>query len=260
MFKKLFHWSGRSTPTNDEPAARITHDSNEIGSLLQNYFHTHQLIHLYPVKGSNQRQQGFQIQISWIDTASKQFAVIAIQSQPQLTKLKNGTLAEFRLSHQGIRHRFKANSVESAQAISGNDSDRQEIRFSFPEGIERKQLRNAFRVAISQAHPIGVLLTLRSSSFLEGQLWDLSATGIRVAVRADLELDSGESYQNCRFDLPHGYTVSCSGTLKHWHYNHRAKITFMGIQLADLSGADQRELNRYVTELQRKQMMYVPGA
>nr|MBF0685058.1 flagellar brake protein [Pseudomonas sp.] len=122
-----------------------------------------------------------------------------------------------------------------------------------PTEITYHQRRNAFR-----AQPVGQLVTttLSDNSLrtpLEGTLLDLSATGCRLSLTGDMQsrLQPGQVYEQLALRLPFG-TVTSPVELRHAVFDERQKLTFCGFRFHRMSGLTQRQIERFVYQLQRE--------
>jgi len=116
------------------------------------------------------------------------------------------------------------------------------------------QRRNAFRVPLKQGELIPVELAGKKlNSSLKGQLLDISATGCRLRFQGNISerLHSGEVYELFRLSLPFG-TITTAIEARHIQYDEKLDITYVGIRFHRLSGLDQRQIERFVYQLQRE--------
>lgn len=230
------------SPTN------ISHGVDRIQHLLTSYQAYNQLLSVTILAPNQKKLATASTEITKINSENNSFATAYLYPELNEQILEPGVAAQFSLSYQGTRHQFKCNWMyDDKQPESGIAH-----WFQFPKGIERLQLRNAFRVPISQAHPVRVSVTRKDHSVLVGNLFDLSATGMRLGIAGDLKLKTREDYHACHFVIPDGSTIICRGQLIHWHYDQTANQTYIGIQFRKINGLAQRTLNRFLTDVQRK--------
>jgi c-di-GMP-binding flagellar brake protein YcgR len=232
----------------------VKHRVSDIGELLKLYQAENHLLTLSLKIDNDGSKKAAKMStgIIEVDARQRRFAtdpLIPANANPLLTP---GSVAILSLSHHGIRHQF-----ECLWQSSEGSGDQLRHWFEFPKGIEQVQLRDAFRVKLSQAHPIKVALTHAEKPHLTGTIADLSASGMRVRVAGLIQPKPGrgEQYTSCHFVLSDGQPVVCTARLMHWLYDSDPDVTYLGIQFEHLDGATQRALNRYLTDVQRKQRM-----
>ena len=232
----------------------MKHRAAEIGDLLKRYqAENHLLTVIIPSDSrSASRQTKMSTGIVEVDLRKRRFATDPLIPREANRLLTAGSICQFSLNHHGIRHQFNCDWIES-----DGSGEQQKHWFEFPKGIEQVQLRDAFRVKFSQAHPVKVALTHAEKPHLAGSIADLSASGMRVRIQGMLKPKParGEEYTSCHFVLSDGQPIVCMAQLVHWQYDPDQDVTFMGIHFEQLDGSTQRTLNRYLTELQRKQML-----
>lgn len=125
---------------------------------------------------------------------------------------------------------------------------------SIPGEVLYHQRRNAFRAALKQSDQVKVELggsKLRSP--LEGQMLDISASGCKVRLPGDAseKLQPGQVYDGFHASLPVG-RLDVAVELRHARYDDKLDLTFVGLHFANMSGLQQRLVERFVYQLQRE--------
>ena len=247
LLDKLF---GQEDKPKDGSPKNIKHDYYEIGSLLTLYQDQEHLMTAMIMNAGKRKIAKLSTGIMAVDEQNHQFFTDEFHPGDPNQLLGEGVTVQFSLTHHGVRHQFNAKHL---QAQSTPDGARH--LFQFPKGIEQIQLRDAFRVKLSQAHPIKVTLTHAEKAAITGTLADLSASGMRVRIEGLVTPKPvrGEIYSSCHLVLSDGSPIVSAARLMHWQYDPDLRVSFLGIQFEELDGNTQRALNRYLTELQRKQ-------
>ena len=166
-----------------------------------------------------------------------------------------------RLLLQGERFRIDS-SHEGVQItweydVPGNLSELNDSRcywFPLPKEVSYHQRRNAFRVRLQlNRQPTAELSDLPSKKFLKGSLLDISATGckIRIAKNATSMVSPGELLEKFSVALP-GSSLSSTVEVRHVSYNERLDCTEVGLRFYRMSGLTQRQVERFVYQLQRE--------
>nr|WP_217435221.1 flagellar brake protein FlgZ [Pseudomonas aeruginosa] len=125
---------------------------------------------------------------------------------------------------------------------------------ALPAEVLYHQRRNAYRASIKQSQPIAAEIAgekLRAP--LSGQLLDISATGakLRFAGNVAERLHPGEIYEDFSAQLPQG-AISSAIELRHVRFDEKLDATFAGVRFSEMSGLAQRQVDRFVYQLQRE--------
>ncbi|MGP0172377.1 flagellar brake protein [Pseudomonas sp. NCHU5208] len=123
-----------------------------------------------------------------------------------------------------------------------------------PTEVIYHQRRGAFRASLKQTDLVKVVLAgdkLREP--LQGQLLDISATGCKLRFAGDLsqQLQNGQVHENLTAYLPFG-TVTTAVELRHVDYQAKIDTTFVGTRFYRINGLEQRQVERFVYQLQRE--------
>lgn len=122
-----------------------------------------------------------------------------------------------------------------------------------PAEITYHQRRNAYRAQII-GQPIAASLKGKNLKVrLDGNLLDMSATGCKLSFKGDLQerLQTGQVYDELSARLPFG-PVTTAAELRHVIYDEKLDITFCGLRFYRISGLTQRNIERFVYQLQRE--------
>ena len=122
-----------------------------------------------------------------------------------------------------------------------------------PTEIVYHQRRNAFRAALKLADLVNVKVDGDKIKLpLEGKLLDVSATGCKLRFEGDVSerLQLGQVYERFNAALPFGLMTTLV-ELRYLHFEERLNITFAGMRFHNMSGVVQRQVERFVYQLQR---------
>jgi c-di-GMP-binding flagellar brake protein YcgR len=122
-----------------------------------------------------------------------------------------------------------------------------------PDQILYHQRRNAYRAPLS-AQPIAAELSGQSiKKPLEGKVLDMSATGCKISFPGNLQisLQAGQIYEHLSAKLPFG-TITTAAELRHVVFDEKLDLTFCGMRFYRISGLTQRQIERFVYQLQRE--------
>lgn len=164
--------------------------------------------------------------------------------------LLNGEPFHIEAFHDGVRIAWDCSAKVTASELDGA-----RCYWSWlPVEMTYHQRRNAFRVPLRQGELMPVEIAgkkLREPA--KGQLLDISATGCRLRFPGNLceRLNSGEVYELFRLSLPFN-TIVTAIEARHIQYEENLDTTYVGARFHRLSGLDQRQIERFVYQLQRE--------
>lgn len=246
LIDRLF---GQDEKEKKGASKNVKHGRNSISDLLEMYLKENHFLTAVLMDTGKRRLNKMNSGIVDVNVDTQRFACDSFMPKESNDLMAPGVKVQFSLTHQGIRHQFEAVYSTKSQDHNGGVH-----WFNFPKGIEQIQLRDAFRVKLSQASPIKVTLIHESKPSITGSLVDLSASGMRVKMQGVLEPkpERGELYDSCHLVLSDGTAVVCATKLMHWQYDQNLKASYLGIQFVDMDGNTQRALSRYLNDMQRK--------
>lgn len=114
------------------------------------------------------------------------------------------------------------------------------------------QRRNAFRAPIS-GPAVNVALSGKIiKKPLDGRLLDMSATGCKISLSGQIPsgLQTGQVYE-LSAALPIG-NITTAVELRHLSHDEKNNVTYCGLRFYRLSGLPQRNIERFVYQLQRE--------
>lgn len=122
-----------------------------------------------------------------------------------------------------------------------------------PEQIFYHQRRNAYRAPLIGQPLVAQLSGKALRTPLEGKVLDMSATGCKLSFAGDFQtcLHTGQVYEQLSAQLPFG-TVTTAAELRHVVYDEKTDLTFCGMRFYRISGLTQRQIERFVYQLQRE--------
>jgi len=122
-----------------------------------------------------------------------------------------------------------------------------------PTELTYHQRRNAYRAPLQGAPIVTTLGGNRLRNSLEGKLLDISATGCKVSFKGDVQsrLQTGQVYEQLSVRLPSG-AVQSAAELRHVAYDEKLDLTFCGLSFYRINGLTQRNVERFVYQLQRE--------
>nr|WP_217501197.1 flagellar brake protein [Pseudomonas brassicacearum] len=133
-------------------------------------------------------------------------------------------------------------------------SDGRCYRGALPDEVVYHQRRNAFRAALKLAQLVNVELGGdKLKSPVDGKLLDISATGCKLRFEGDItqRLQLGQVYERFIAALPFG-NMTAPVELRYLHFEERINTTFAGVRFHNISGLVQRQVERFVYQLQRE--------
>jgi c-di-GMP-binding flagellar brake protein YcgR len=164
--------------------------------------------------------------------------------------LENGEPFRIEGFHDGVRVAW-----ESKGNLSISEKDGHRIYTgSMPDEVVYHQRRNAFRAALKLAQLVNIELGGEKLKVpVSGKLLDISATGCKLRFEGDISerLQLGQVYDRFIAALPFG-SMTTSVELRYLHYEEKINTTFAGVRFHNMSGLVQRQVERFVYQLQRE--------
>jgi c-di-GMP-binding flagellar brake protein YcgR len=152
--------------------------------------------------------------------------------------------------HEGVRIAWE---VSETLSIDENESGRV-YHGSLPTEVVYHQRRNAFRAALKLSQLVDVEVAGdKLKGVLKGKLLDISATGCKLRFQGDVSegLQLGQVYEKFSAALPFG-KMTAPVELRHLYFEERINTTFAGVRFHNMSGLVQRQVERFVYQLQRE--------
>lgn len=198
----------------------------------------------------HERNQRFQSYLIEIDRNNNRLIFDEMIPSDGERFLQNGEPFRIEAFHDGVRVAW-----ECQQTTQIGEHQGARCYFSpMPQEVHYHQRRNAFRAPLKQAELIKIELAgdkLRSP--LQGQLLDISATGCKLRLPGNVtnSLQAGQVYERFTAQLPFG-AMTTPLELRHVQYEEKLDITFAGARFYRMSGLVQRQVERFVYQLQRE--------
>ncbi|MCK1794256.1 flagellar brake protein [Pseudomonas violetae] len=152
--------------------------------------------------------------------------------------------------HDGVRIAWESNGALTIDESAGSRC----YHGPLPDEVVYHQRRNAFRAALKLAQLVDVELDgekLKAS--IKGKLLDISATGCKLRFDGDItsSLQLGQVYDRFAAALPFGKMIA-PVELRYLHFEEKISTTFAGVRFHNMSGLVQRQVERFVYQLQRE--------
>lgn len=198
----------------------------------------------------HERSQRFQSYLIEVDRDSKTLALDEMIPRDGERFLEQGEPFRVEGFHDGVRIAW-----ESSQPMTIDDANGGRCyRGAMPEEVIYHQRRNAFRAALKLTELVNVELGgEKLKSPVTGKLLDISATGCKLRFEGDISerLQLGQVYDRFIAALPFG-SMTAPVELRYLHFEERLNITFAGVRFHNMSGLVQRQVERFVYQLQRE--------
>ena len=198
----------------------------------------------------HERSQRFQSYLVDIDRDSNTMALDEMIPRDGERFLLAGEPYRVEGFHDGVRIAWDSNGPLT---ISETDGARC-YRGALPTEVVYHQRRNAFRAALKLAQLVSVELGGdKLKSPISGKLLDISATGCKLRFEGDItsSLQLGQVYDRFIAALPFG-SMTTAVELRYLHFEERINTTFAGVRFHNMSGLVQRQVERFVYQLQRE--------
>ena len=152
--------------------------------------------------------------------------------------------------HEGVRIAWESNGPLTIDDSNGTRC----YRGTLPDEVVYHQRRNAFRAALKLAQLVSIELGGEKLKVpLAGKLLDISATGCKLRFDGDISngLQLGQVYDRFIAALPFG-SMTTPVELRYLHHEEKIDTTFAGVRFHNMSGLVQRQVERFVYQLQRE--------
>lgn len=122
----------------------------------------------------------------------------------------------------------------------------------FPAGILYHQRRNAYRAKLRGAAVEIMLCAKAIKKPLGGRMLDVSATGCKISLAGNLQskLQAGQIHELCA-RLPFD-SITIAVEVRHVSHDQNLDVTVCGLRFHRLDGPTQRNIERFVYQLQRE--------
>lgn len=164
--------------------------------------------------------------------------------------LTNGEAFRVEGFHDGVRIAWES----TAPATLIDTPEARFYRTPLPDEVVYHQRRNAFRAALKLSHLVDIEIGgEKLKSPLIGKLLDISATGCKLRFEGDISdrMQLGQVYERFIAKLPFG-AMTAPVELRYLHFEERFHTTFAGVRFHNMSGLVQRQVERFVYQLQRE--------
>lgn len=198
----------------------------------------------------HERSQRFQSYLVDIDRESNMIALDEMIPRDGERFLLAGEPFRIEGFHEGVRIAWESNGTLAIDESNGGRC----YRGTLPDEVVYHQRRNAFRAALKLAQLVNIELAGEKLKVpLSGKLLDISATGCKLRFDGDITsgLQLGQVYDRFLAALPFG-SMTTSVELRYLHFEEKINTTFAGVRFHNMSGLVQRQVERFVYQLQRE--------
>jgi c-di-GMP-binding flagellar brake protein YcgR len=148
----------------------------------------------------------------------------------------------------GIDLNFKSKIIEV-----GSNKGVALYKVAFPDTLNYHQRRKAFRAPVGPAHSYAITIKVPTGQHYEGELHDISVTGMCVRFPQKTILpDKWPKQTTCEIHLPTGKTLNAQFRVCHIAKDGSGKCIYLGGLFLQLDKSQQRTIEKFVIELQRK--------
>ncbi|MCD4863015.1 flagellar brake protein [Pseudomonas sp. PLB05] len=198
----------------------------------------------------NRQGQQFQSFVVEIDEAKGLIALDEFIPREAERLLEQGQSFRVDSFHEGIKVTWQIDRPVEFSELDGTRC----YWIGLPAELTYHQRRNAYRVKLLLTQPATAELSQGSSQIqLRGQLIDLSATGCKLRFPGNVThlLQPEQQVQGFSAELPIG-TINTPVTIRHVACTERMEFSDVGVCFNSLTGAAQRQIERFIYQLQRE--------
>jgi c-di-GMP-binding flagellar brake protein YcgR len=198
----------------------------------------------------HERTQRFQSYVVDVDRENNSIALDEMIPRDGERFLLAGEPFRIEGFHEGVRIAWESNGPLTIDESNGTRC----YRGTLPDEVVYHQRRNAFRAALKLAQLVSIELGGEKLKVpLAGKLLDISATGCKLRFDGDISngLQLGQVYDRFIAALPFG-SMTTPVELRYLHHEEKIDTTFAGVRFHNMSGLVQRQVERFVYQLQRE--------
>jgi len=196
------------------------------------------------------RSQRFQSYVVEVDREGTSMALDEMIPRDGERFLQDGVPFRVEGFHEGVRIAWECTS----RLTIDDAHDHRCYRTALPGEVLYHQRRNAFRAALKLANLVNVEVAgEKLKAPLKGKLLDVSATGCKLRFEGNIgeSMQLGQVYERFSAALPF-VAMTTAVELRYLHFEERLNVTFAGLRFHNISGAVQRQVERFVYQLQRE--------
>ncbi|WP_095145544.1 MULTISPECIES: flagellar brake protein [unclassified Pseudomonas] len=198
----------------------------------------------------HERSQRFQSYLVEVDRENNMLALDEMIPRDGERFLLAGEPFRIEGFHEGVRIAWESNGPLTIDESTGGRC----YRGTLPDEVVYHQRRNAFRAALKLAQLVNIELAgEKLKTPLNGKLLDISATGCKLRFDGNITngLQLGQVYERFVAALPFG-SMTAPVELRYLHHEEKIDTTFAGVRFHNMSGLVQRQVERFVYQLQRE--------
>lgn len=198
----------------------------------------------------HERSQRFQTFIIQINRERGVLALDEMVPNDGERFLKSGESFRIEGFHEGVRIAWEYKQQVQIGQMEGSSC----YWCPMPTEVLYHQRRNAYRAPLKQTQAVNIELSgERLKTPVKGLLIDISATGCKLRFPGDASkgLQAGQVYERLVAQLPFG-SMTTAVELRHLVYDEKLDMTFVGMRFHRMSGLEQRQIDRFVYQLQRE--------
>jgi c-di-GMP-binding flagellar brake protein YcgR len=196
-----------------------------------------------------ERSQNFQTYLVEVNRERGVIALDELVPNDGERFIKNGEIFSVEGFHDGVRIAWKCEQTVKIGELEGARC----YWTALPSEVIYHQRRNAFRAPLKQGQLLAVELAgEKLKTGIRGQLLDMSATGCKLRFQGDvsMRIQLGQVYEQLTLQLPFG-SLTTPAELRYLSYNDKLDVTFAGLRFSKIEGLAQRQIERFVFQLQR---------
>lgn len=197
----------------------------------------------------HERNQRFQSYVIEVDSDNNLLILDELMPSDGERYLMSGEVFSIESFHDGVRVAWKC---EQDVRIAEHQGARGYF-CPMPTEVLYHQRRSAYRAPLKQAELIKIeLVGNKLRTPIPGQLLDISATGCKLRFPGNISssLQAGQVHERFLAKFPFG-VMTTAVEIRHVQYEEKFDTTFVGARFHRINGQEQRQVERFVFQLQR---------
>lgn len=183
-----------------------------------------------------------------VNTDTQSLIIDQLNDQPLQLAITPGDLLVFRAAYGGVQVSGECQFIETDSDATGPT-----LRLTLPTKVLHRQRRAAYRATIAAA-TMAITLESPDRKPLTGWVSDVSADGLGVVFDQFVHppIEPGELFPLASFSLDSG-AMEVALVAKHPNYDKISDKYRCGFSFHGLTAAEEKQLNQWVIQLQRRQ-------
>jgi c-di-GMP-binding flagellar brake protein YcgR len=161
---------------------------------------------------------------------------------------KPGQTLNIRLSYKNISYRFESKHL----SYSVDDSGFNYHKITLPAQIQYLEKRLGYRINLKLSESQPIQISIPPEEFCDASLVDISQGGACIRLKGNHLLLETCNVIDCNLQIANSAPLVCQAVIKHYQYSKKTNETKAGIEFCQLSPSAEKQLQKLLMQLQRR--------